>query len=143
MTSAEISRALDLCRVTSSSLNPCLAWLLKAGRLLTTEWIEAIISGYLLEGRVPLTLKETLIKLIQKKLNLTADDIKYRPVSNIPFIGKLVERVVADQFQAFLEEIDALDPFQSGFRPCHGMEMALVTLQYDLLREGDRAKCPC
>ena len=45
--------------------------------------------------------------------------------------------MLANQLQALLDEIDALDPFQSGFRPRHGMETALVALQDDLLREAD------
>ena len=36
-----------------------------------------ITKGSLLEGRVPLSLKETLIKLIHKKPNLAADDINF------------------------------------------------------------------
>ena len=44
--------------------------------------------------------------------------------SPVSFISKVVERVVADQLQALLDETDALDPFQSGFRPRHGTETA-------------------
>ena len=50
---------------------------------------------------------------------------------------------MANEIQALLDETNALDLFQSGFRPCHGTEMALVALLDDLLREADGAKCPC
>ncbi|KAF7251566.1 Zinc finger FYVE domain-containing protein 26 [Varanus komodoensis] len=62
----------------------------------------------------------------------------YRPVANIPFLGKVLEQVMAGQLQALLDETDYLDPFQSGFRPRYGTESALVALYDDLCREKDR-----
>lgn len=56
----------------------------------------------------------------------------YCPVSNLQFLGKVVERVVVEQLQAFLEDSSVLDPFHSSFCPGYGVEMALVTLMDDL-----------
>ncbi|KAF7252394.1 Ubiquitin-associated domain-containing protein 2 [Varanus komodoensis] len=50
----------------------------------------------------------------------------------------VLEQVVARLLQEFMEEMDHLNPFQSGFRPSYGMETALVTLYDDLCRERDR-----
>ena len=67
---------------------------------------------------------------------MAADNIgNYRPVANVSFLSKVV-----DQLQALLDETNALDPFQSDFRLCHGTETALVALFDDLLREPDRGK---
>lgn len=51
---------------------------------------------------------------------------------------QLIERVVAEQRQVFLEETDSLEPCQLGFRLWHGTEIAMVNLQDDLLRKVDR-----
>lgn len=40
----------------------------------------------------------------------------YLFVSNLPVMGKLIEEVVAEQLEAFLDETSALDPFHSDFR---------------------------
>ena len=94
-----------------------------------------------LSRRAGFALKETLIMPIRKKLNFTVNDIgNYRPVANISFISKVVERVVADQLQVYLDETNALDPFQLGFSPHDGTETALVALLDDLLREANRGE---
>ncbi|KAF7244397.1 Low-density lipoprotein receptor-related protein 8 [Varanus komodoensis] len=97
------------------------------------------LSYSLREGRVPAPLKEVVVRPVLRKASLDPEmATDYRPVANIPFLGKVLERVVAGQLQALLDETDYLDPFQSGFRPGYGTESALVALYDDLCREKDR-----
>ena len=90
-------------------------------------------------GTFPQNLKKAVVRPLLKKSTLDPQDpANYRPVSNLPFLGKVIERAIANQLQAFLEETSALDPFQSGFRPGHGVETALVALVDDLRRHLDQ-----
>ncbi|KAF7234897.1 E3 ubiquitin-protein ligase TRIM21 [Varanus komodoensis] len=83
--------------------------------------------------------QEAVVQPVLKKASLDPEmATNYRPVANIPFLGKVLERVVAGQLQALLDEADYLDPFQSSFRPGYGTESALVALYDDLCREKDR-----
>ena len=92
MTPDMVDKALDRCCATTSSLDPCLAWLIKAARSTTAKWAMAIINGFLQDGKVPLALKETIIRSIRKKPNSVADNIgNYRPVANVSFLSKVAE----------------------------------------------------
>lgn len=62
----------------------------------------------------------------------------FQPVSNLPFLGKVLEWVVASQIQGFLEEIGFFLGFQSCFRPRFGTETALMALTDNLYQELDR-----
>ena len=64
----------------------------------------------------------------------------YRPVSDIPFLGKVLEWVMTSQLQRFLGETDYLNPFQLGLRLGYGMETALVALVDDLHWEVDTGR---
>ena len=61
-----------------------------------------------------------------KSGNVT-DVNNYRPVSILPTVSKLAERVVCNQLMSYLVVThDVLCPEQHGFRPAHSTESALL-----------------
>lgn len=71
-----------------------------------------------------------VVRLLLKKpsLDYTVPE-NYCPVLSLLFPDKVVERVVAELLQAFLDDASNLDPFQSGFCSGDRMETVLVAPQ--------------
>ena len=56
-----------------------------------------------------------VIKPLLKKEGLDPSDCKsFRPVSNLPYVSKLLERVVSQQLLLYLTTHDLIDKFQSA-----------------------------
>ena len=62
----------------------------------------------------------------------------YRPVSNIPFLSKLLEKVVLGQLNDYIQRHSLLGKHQSGYRVGHSCETLLVSMFDDLLGEMDK-----
>ena len=56
-----------------------------------------LVNELLQSGEFPYDLKEALVKPLLKKITLEPINKNYRPVSNLPFTGKLMERYFMDQ----------------------------------------------
>ena len=64
----------------------------------------------------------------------------YRPVSNLRYISKLIERVIALQLNEHLMKNDILEPMQSAYKTGHSTETALLKVQNDILMAIDKQK---
>ena len=78
--------------------------------------VEKIINLSLRSGSVPSYFKHAVVNPILKKPNLDpSEPNNYRPISKLPFISKILEKVVACQLTSFMEQHNLFDTFQSGF----------------------------
>ncbi|XP_072020235.1 uncharacterized protein [Amphiura filiformis] len=85
-------------------------------------------------GSVPAVLKEAHVRPLLKKSGLDQDDLKnYRPVSNLPWISKLIERVVSARISDFQERNQLQECYQSAYKKRHSVETALLRVQSDIL----------
>ena len=96
--------------------------------------ITKIIKLSLDCGYFPRTWKCALVRLLLKKDGLPPVFKNFRPVSNLAFISKLVETVVAKQLQHYLNCNNLFPGFQSAHRQNHSTaETAQLKVMNDIL----------
>ncbi len=82
-----------------------------------------------------------VVKPLLKKRNLDNTMLSnYRPISNLPFIGKIIEKVIFNQLNKYLNSNGYLDNFQSGIRAHHSTETALINIINDIRLNSDTGK---
>lgn len=66
------------------------------------------------------------------KINNPSSFSHFRPISILPFLSKVAERIVSFQLRLYLSRNNLLNPFQSGFRPGHSTVTALTKICDDI-----------
>ena len=77
-------------------------------------------STHLLPHLLPRDLKTTIVKPLLKKPSLDKNLLEnYRPISNLSFLSKILEKVVLHKLLSRLPENNLSNPFQSAYRAGH------------------------
>ena len=140
VTDAEVYRLLKQSSSKFCSIDPVPTKLVKDCSDILTPLIRDIVNLCLRDG-LPDTLKTAIIKPILKKPNLDPETLKnYRPISNLAFLSKVVEKVVAERLIEHMQMNNLQEPLQSAYKHLHSTETALLKVQDHILRNLDQGK---
>ena len=123
----------------SSTLDAIPLWLFKECLPELMPIVHFIINESLTTGTFPSMLKSAAVRPCLKKSTLDADELKnYRPISNLTYLSKLLEKVVHIQLVEYLDNENMFSSFQSGYRRFHSCETAITKIHNDLLIMMDK-----
>ena len=110
---------------------------IKDGASLLAAPLTQLINLSITTASFPDPFKIAKLVALYKK-GCKTDPKNYRPVSLLPLISKIFERVVHIQAEKFLSDNNILYRHQSGFRPLHSTESCLTHLSDQILSASDK-----
>ena len=126
---------------TSCDLDPIPTALLCDHIDLLLPSITRILNDSLATGIVPTDFKTALVKPLLKKSSLDPEVLQnYRPISNLPFLSKILEKAVLHQLSSHLAANHLLTPHQSAYRTGHSTETAILSILDNILTSLDDNK---
>ena len=105
--------------------------------------MEPTVNKFLNIGTFDDSLKETLVHPLLKKINLDLLDKNYSPVSNLSFLFKAIEHMVALYLVEYVDSMDLTEPNQSAYRRNHSTETKLLKIKSDVLKVMDERGIVC
>ena len=100
---------------------------LKLAHVSLAKPVAHIINSSLKSAVVPLEWKQARVTPLFKSVD-SFEMSNYRPISVLPVMGKILERIVHDQLYNYLNANNMLHTSQSGFRP--GFSTVSSTLEF-------------
>lgn len=141
MSWSELSKVVQFLRPSHCPLDCLPPRLLKNVFDTVGPFLLRLVNTALSSGCVPSAFKHAVVQPLIKKSNLDPDVLSnYRPISKLPFLSKVLEKVVCSQLQCHIELNDIGEKFQSAFKSRHSTETALLRVFNDLLLTVDSGK---
>ena len=124
------------------ALDPVSAELYKQCLQHLCSYIKYIVNLSLSQGIVPTLFKEALVKPKLKSHTLDKDMLKnFRPLSNLSFMSKSLERSAFKQLVGHLESNKLFSNFQSAYQKYHSCETAITKITNDILHSLENKRC--
>lgn len=133
-TQAEVVDTIRSMPNKQCSSDPLPTWLLKASLEVLAPFLTTLLEKSLKSGEFPEAWRHAIIHPHLKRVGLNCAEVKsYRPVSNLPFLSKVLERLVNKQLVAHLDSNRLMPKDQSAYRRGHSTETAIMKVFGDIV----------
>ncbi len=134
LTASDVQKLIDGSATKSCSLDPIPTYILKQILDILLPSITDILNLSRSSGQVPDDFKMANLSALLKKLSMDPEILKhFRPISNLPYVSKLVESSVVNDVRDYAIENGLLDPDQSAYQQYHSTETVLLKVGNDVL----------
>ena len=137
----EIQNVIKSLSNATCKLDPLPTSMFKDCQLVLIPVITKLVNTSLQTGVVPSNCKHSLLTPRLKKSDLPSQELSsYRPIANLSYLSKIIEKVAVKQVQEYLTANDLYPRTQSAYRCFHSVETALLRVENDLLLALDEHK---
>ena len=133
LTELEVKKLIMQMKTKSCELDPIPTKILKDHIDVFLPIMTKIVNVSLTSGVFYENWKCAIVRPLLKKLGLELIKKNYRPVSNLSFISKLVEKATLSQFMDHCEEYHLLPDHQNAYRKGYSCETCVVKFVNDAL----------
>jgi len=127
---------------SNSSPNDIPSKFLKIASCIVSEWLSKLFNKCMTTGEFPDSWKIAHITPIPK-VHSPSSSSEYRPISVLPVLSKLFEKILYHRVHSYLTEHNLIDKRQYGFRENHSTELAITSIYDELLSNFDNKLITC
>ena len=112
-----------------------------AETMVESPFVTSLVNELISTETVPAFWKHTI--MIPRLIKIGLDEnvpLNFCLVSNLPFLSKVIERVILRQLAAHLSSNGLLPEFQSAYRKGHSTETAVLKVFSDIVDDMNKGK---
>lgn len=138
VTVTEVEKLIARMPAKSCQRDPIPTWLVKQLKDVLAPIITILCNVSFQSATLPASHKQAVVLPRLKKPTLDLNNpSSYRPISNLTFLSKLIERLVAMRFVTHAEVNRLFPVYQSSYRRSHSTETAVICVHNDLVQAVD------
>ena len=133
-----VRKILKKAPIKSCELDSLPSWVLRNCEDVFIRIITLIVNRSFEEGVMPTDFKFVVLIPLLKKIGLERLKKTSRPLSNLPYVSKIIERAAADQIVLYMIINGLHEPVQSAYKQFHSCGTALLKVENDILMAMDK-----
>jgi hypothetical protein len=140
VTEEEVKKIIQTSGIKTCAEDPIPAKLMQQSLDILLPVLTKLVNMSLQQGSID-GIKESILDPLLKKLGLDIDQYKnFRPVNNLLFLSKLIERAAGNQMDDHMTVNNLHEPSQFAYKLHHNTEMMMLGVTDEVLRGFDEGQ---